>query len=657
MSDSDSDQPAVQSLVSGREKRSTAGNRLRTLLDAQEPLDDDEIFMDIEGDDDFPSSSSETAGESEPEDVVMDDVDEDANAVGEVEESDTLGDTDQNDDENISDSESDPEDGAQSDDESGEKELQRREKEAAKERRLKARKQRNVAPVVRKAASATKPTNPRVSALKSLGETRRSSGRATTIKNKQEVLERLKISEERHKENMKRIAKANRPEYKEMTQEERLKEAEETEKLNTQYLEDFYKQEFERKKRQRDSFLSKRKRLTEYIRFRSHIADIPKSALAVSPYVLKVVEVEEKQQLSRYKRRKLERLAREKAEKEAAEEAAKEAAKLEASESKSDLLDQTDEKTANNDTEKDQLDLATPSAQYNAATGDDIEDAQDLRHSHTLLAAASNLPQDLQESETPHKEAASEEPKELQEPEEILKENETAEQQEERAASNSASVGSEPVIGYQDSTKLSLTTQDDTVTKESDQPDDIAHKNSEDTLAEKDYRSAPISGVKQEPDAESAAGEDDTVKKVNTEDEPKVPYQVSTISLLEFPKELDDYTVNKVLFGAVDVVNAVLPVKQNTKKRYSNSTDPINGLPAKFRDPHTEIGYSGISSYRRLQELHTKDLRWSWDIAEKGGFWNAHTRPASQVPKRFLECYIGTEDVKIETGQTENSES
>ncbi|ODQ67725.1 hypothetical protein NADFUDRAFT_80896, partial [Nadsonia fulvescens var. elongata DSM 6958] len=57
MSGSDSDTfdsfDLSQSLVATRARRANAGNRLRVLLNAEEPLEEDEIFLEVENDQDF----------------------------------------------------------------------------------------------------------------------------------------------------------------------------------------------------------------------------------------------------------------------------------------------------------------------------------------------------------------------------------------------------------------------------------------------------------------------------------------------------------------------------------------------------------------------------------------------------------------------------
>jgi vacuolar protein sorting-associated protein 72 len=272
------------SLVATRERRDNAGSRLKQLLRQEHAAtgvpgdeDIDLLFVEDEDDDEFNegddvesygptvdgddedsderdsdeqverSERDELLGVEEGEEEEEDDVDEDQRKAGDS-------------DEMFSDSE-DSDDTEESD--TGEKELQKQERQKKKEKQKKSRQ----IPKIKQAATSTKPkirkkyVAPEPETL--LSETRRQSSRTTVVQNKLDLVEKLR-DEEARRASLKPVAKI---EYREMTQEERLEEALETEKYNTSTLNKYQEQEIEKKKRQRALQLSKRKRLHDVVSF------------------------------------------------------------------------------------------------------------------------------------------------------------------------------------------------------------------------------------------------------------------------------------------------------------------------------------------------------------------------------------------------------
>ncbi|KAG5360432.1 hypothetical protein CJU89_3498 [Yarrowia sp. B02] len=290
--------PLEESIIATRQRRANAGNRLKALLDAQEPLDDDDehnIFMEFEDDQEFELGADEpeipgyddeeeeeeegtaspapkrrkTSTEADTTEMEDEEGDSDDNAESEAQGSDFFSES-----ESESENDSEPED-------AGEKELQKREKEEKARKRLAARKAYEI-PTMEKLAKprvtaqaaarakaakeARKPVKRKSTTVEELiNSDRRVSRRATAVKNTKEVLERLKEQEEKRAAYVPREKKV----VKKLTQAERLAEAKITEQQNIDSLNNFFRQEDLRKKRQREAMLAKRIPLKSFIRFLS----------------------------------------------------------------------------------------------------------------------------------------------------------------------------------------------------------------------------------------------------------------------------------------------------------------------------------------------------------------------------------------------------
>lgn len=259
------------SLVATRKRRVNAGLRLKELIQLEEhkesiqlvfPITEDDenvnlLFQEDGDDDEFmveERSSDEEQGEEDEEEGEQGEGeqpegDDDETEVVEVNPDEQLSDLD------ISDSDSDESE--------GERELQTQEK--LKKKRKKAQ----LIPEIKKrpAPDAPKPSKKFVPALLELLllELRRSLSRALVVQQKKALVKRLRDDEERRQT----MAPVVRPQYREMTQEERLEEAVETERRNVLALHAFREQEIVKKEQRRLAMHLKRPPMVDVVRLES----------------------------------------------------------------------------------------------------------------------------------------------------------------------------------------------------------------------------------------------------------------------------------------------------------------------------------------------------------------------------------------------------
>lgn len=262
------------SLVATRARRANAGSRLKQLIELEEQAshlqpsisqiiteddenvnllfeedENDEEFFDEEVDnanlagideDDEDEEEAEDGEDGEGEDGEGDDeVEDDTQRVGKRKH--------ENDDDVLSDSDISASD---SDESEGEKELEKQEK--LKKKRAK----KNVVPIINK-ANAPKPKSSKAALITSdslMLSMRRSSSRAAAVENKQALVQKLKENEARRA----KLTPVARVKHVDLTQEEKLAEAVETEKENVLSLMRFREQEVVKKERQRQLMFLKR---------------------------------------------------------------------------------------------------------------------------------------------------------------------------------------------------------------------------------------------------------------------------------------------------------------------------------------------------------------------------------------------------------------
>lgn len=215
-------------MVTSRSKRSTAGNRLKALLDQE--LEKDEIFAEVENDVDFEANDNEAV------DIVDSDFDRDSD-----------------------------EDRPAQDESEGEREIERQEKEDKRRRRAQARTvgvvkrpftATAIAQKTPNSAGAEEPKKRRISFAPDHTSSpgtidaakRRSSARAATVQSKREVESRLEeASQRRAAQPFKHVVKKKAS----LTQDALIAEALEVEEENRESLRRFLEQEEERRAKQR----------------------------------------------------------------------------------------------------------------------------------------------------------------------------------------------------------------------------------------------------------------------------------------------------------------------------------------------------------------------------------------------------------------------
>lgn len=293
-------------LVNTRKRRSNAGSRLKQLLSAEERPDEDDdvdlLFVEDDNDGEYQSASDEEPEEaSEAEQESQSDTDaplkkkrRSREATVEADDEDVQEGEDEGEDEGdtTTSSEAEPEDNdemfsdsseesSEEDSDAGEKELQKAERAKKRERQ---KKQKHQIPAIKKASTTLRKPKRVYEAPKAdtlLSESRRQSSRQTAVQNKLDLVEKLK-EEEQRRSSLKPVQKI---EYVEMTQEERLAEAIETEKYNISTLNKYQEQEVDRAKRRREMMMNKRRKLTDVMTIKSCI---------------KFVEIEEEREYEKF---------------------------------------------------------------------------------------------------------------------------------------------------------------------------------------------------------------------------------------------------------------------------------------------------------------------------------------------------------------------
>lgn len=265
-----------EGLATSRTRRANAGSRLKHLIELEEAssgvqqtflTEEDEdvqlLFQEDENDAEFEDEEEgeEDEGEEEEGDEGEDqdkegeeDVDDPQKEAAQLLEVDK-SEAEANPDEMLSDSDL----SVSEDDESeGERELQKEEKSK------KRRKKQTIIPAIKKRTTQTpkpKETSKPTQNAALYGE-RRASSRKSAVKNKEVLLKKLKADETRRAA----LTPIVRVKEREPTQEERLAQAQETEKENVLSLHAFLEQEIVKKERQKMMFQLKRQKLRNVIR-------------------------------------------------------------------------------------------------------------------------------------------------------------------------------------------------------------------------------------------------------------------------------------------------------------------------------------------------------------------------------------------------------
>lgn len=266
------------SLVATRSRRSNAGSRLKHLIeleerasDVQESVssiineedenvnllfqedEDDQEFFEGEEDEDEENEEDEE-GEGDEKDNIKEEEENKKRSHESDDEAEQV-----NSDDVLSDSDISMSD---SDESEGEKELQKQEK--MKQKRIK--KKQSLVPTIKQPKLDEKPKAKKPKGLTSsdslLLSMRRSSSRSTAVENKEALVQKLKENEKRRAN----VAPIVRVKHVDLTQEEKLAEAIETEKANILSLQQFRDQEIVKKERQKQLLLLRKVQLKNVIR-------------------------------------------------------------------------------------------------------------------------------------------------------------------------------------------------------------------------------------------------------------------------------------------------------------------------------------------------------------------------------------------------------
>lgn len=262
---SDDEASLKDGIIHTRSRRTNAGNRLKALLAGEEPVEEEDadIFAEVPDDEEFDAEKAESA--------------DDGQSGGESSGDDSNESSDAS---NFSDSESsgiEEEEAAQPED-AGEQELKRQERESAREKRKLER--QKMFTIKKREPKVSQPRKKYHVSVDEVVDTehRRVSQRTSAIRNREHLIERLMEQEQRHAA----YKPPKRKKQPQMTQAQRLAEAQVTEQKNLASLNRFVELEEVRKQQQRLAMLGRRPKLTEFIRYTSAavlsypLVDLPK---------------------------------------------------------------------------------------------------------------------------------------------------------------------------------------------------------------------------------------------------------------------------------------------------------------------------------------------------------------------------------------------
>ncbi|GEQ69352.1 hypothetical protein JCM33374_g3023 [Metschnikowia sp. JCM 33374] len=268
------------SLVATRARRANAGSRLKQLIEIEEQAtgvsnivysEEDEnvqlLFQEDENDEEFEESEANDSGsdeegnedeeEEEGEGITRDRAGtEDSSKENKTSDAESVV----NSDEMLSDSDISA---SENDDSEGERELQKHERE--KKRKTKTS---SIIPAIKKPKLSTEKPKPKPKAKHSellLNLDRRASSRKSAMRNKEILVQKLKEDETRRAA----LTPIVRVDEVQLTQEDRLAQAVETEKENVLSLHSFLEQEIVKKEHQKLLFQQRRPKLRNVIRLLS----------------------------------------------------------------------------------------------------------------------------------------------------------------------------------------------------------------------------------------------------------------------------------------------------------------------------------------------------------------------------------------------------
>lgn len=592
----ENEEERYESIIATRQRRSNAGNRLKSLLAAEEPLEDEEnIFLEFEGDEEF---DPEARDEEEEEEEEVDEKGEE----GEDEEKEKergqgkkrrrVEIESEVDDENFS-SSSESSDDEESDQEAGEKELQQQQRLDKKKKKKKMELpflRKKPAPSSKSSRTSTSSTKKKTSAVSTdlLATERRVSKRSSAVRNKEQVIQRLQEQEARRAQYVAPVIK----QHKELTQEERLEEAKITEMRNIASLNMYVEQEEVRRQKQRAAMQAKRVPMRAIIRFVS-------STRLVAPrriFIRKDIDMR---------------------------------------------VHKTPASLSGGAESK-------PVDQETTDQGGNVEEKEENEENE----------QREEKEETKEKEKQGEEKEETKEEENKEKEeHEEEEENKEKEENEKAEPDKEQNIGVKDSSSKSSPEKDTPKETKTEENDVNSPKSNEDqnTLAEQGSGDDKVGNKDEtrarddESEQPEIAAETVVVKeehqetKVKTEEDedhasPQLlpvqgPYACrarNTVNLLEFPYDFEysRQAVKSLLLGPRALRSGKMPAAKSLRC-------PLTGHRAKYIDPETGVPYGSLEAYRALKRMKNNEYAW---VTEFGGVYTGlrtGQRHAKGVPEGF----------------------
>jgi vacuolar protein sorting-associated protein 72 len=482
-----------------------------------------------------------------------------------------------------------------------------------------------------------KPKKAAMSSLDLLSERRRSSKREAAIRNKHEVIERLK---EHEKKRINYVAPVVKPERK-LTQAERLEEAKLTEEKNIASLNQFTEMEEARKARQRAAMLARRVPMKSFIRYVSSTKLVPPRRIFIRQETLiKKSHVKEEGVEDQIKEGNIQRRDEQ----------------LGSAHSRHGSHDPTGVETPNNelingdegpmDIDQDEIsdgnhkvDVDEPVGENEHEGEDDVLDQQeehDENEEHEEREEHEEHDEDDDHDDhDDHDVVKNQLDKQRKVSEQGLVENEEETRVESPENERMAELGDLKNEG------------DQTIKNEAEkaEPQDqeeaiIGGKGSDNATIENNYDVIKIKEEDTDMKDENEPVEHDDDMKVEGRKShhlspvagPWVCRAKTTVSLLEFPEEYEQtkLQVKSILLGK----QSLRPGRVQKPKK----TCVVTGEFAKFIDPQTKVPFANLQAYKILQLI--KDGTMAWD-AGLGGLYSGRKhrqRHARGVPEGFGEA-------------------
>ncbi|KAK1148348.1 hypothetical protein N8T08_010159 [Aspergillus melleus] len=671
----------VESLVEGRAKRSTAGRLMSSLLNAEADDDLALLFEEIEDDNEFDAAADEEGAEED--DMGMD---------------------------SSSDDDDDQGPNARADDFEGEKQIEKDEKAEKKKRRAQqdlrfkiASKKVKIDPTAVPAAPAPAPRpkkkSERISWIPTPDEgPTRSSSRRQTMQNKELTHARLKDSEEKRVRLIATMEEAAKRKAhlkpKEMTQAERLSEAERVERHNSKSLNRW--EEMEKKKaeerRAKIEALQNRRLEGPVMSYWSGVATWVNGRITRLGKV-DVTPKPEKEETARRKSKKLEKEGKNVTEQKPTEDATSHTAPLPTSEStanpappaEGEPVKQDRDAPQNQQTSNEPVEgggeiasadtamnpaPAAPLAAPNQSSTPAADSAQVPDTTHEAQTGVEPATEQLKETapaeattETPSKEAEATDPTEKAEeiPKEPAQEKQNSSQlpnesmtnpdqpakpelapAEEKPDETSKAVVSEPAA------PANAASEDATAAKEVSPTAPDTTPTATPTAVQPDQQEktpAPAQEGQESPaiHVDQAATADGDMPQLEIPQPPPVIEQTGrTLTVLE---NFDDKTAQSREFSVY--FNAKKPPRLT---KISSSLCVITSLPSRYRDPETSLPFANAYAYNEIRHAVAQKYAWSPML----GCYVGPTGVAARgVPERFLGGPQATSDSSKDSEQKE----